>query len=138
MRDFIVDALSEIDLVSADLQSAECIGNPVKELLVRYLQGRKDGLESVLEVLEADPETLETENPETESETLETEETSKTLVKFPVKIKEILSISDDLIGELESIEERLSAKQKKLVKDWVQTTREFQYEFPLAFSDKLS
>ena len=135
MRDFIVDALAEIDLVSADLQSAECIGNPVKELLVRYLQGRKDGLESVLEVLEAEPETLETENPET----LETESDSPdTLVKFPVKIKEILSVSDDLIGELESIEERLSAKQKKLVKDWVQTTREFQDEFALAFGDKLS
>ena len=134
MRDFIVDALSEIDLVSADLQSAECIGNPVKELLVRYLQGRKDGLESVLEFLNtpAEPETLETENPETESES------SDTLVKFPVKIKEILSVSDDLIGELESIEERLSAKQKKLVKDWVQTTREFQDEFALAFGDKLS
>lgn len=132
MKDFIVDALAEIDLVSADLQNAECIGNPVKELLVRYLQGRKDGLESVLEVLEAEPETLETENPETESETPDT------LVKFPVKIKEILSVSDDLIGELESIEERLSAKQKKLVKDWVQTTREFQDEFALAFGDKLS
>lgn len=132
MKDFIVDALSEIDLVSADLQSAECIGNPVKELLVRYLQGRKDGLESVLEVLEAEPENPETENPETESES------SDTLVKFPVKIKEILSVSDDLIGELESIEERLSAKQKKLVKDWVQTTREFQDEFALAFGDKLS
>ena len=137
MRDFIVDALSEIDLVSADLQSAECIGNPVKELLVRYLQGRKDGLESVLEFLNtpADPE-----NPETETlETLESESDSPdTLVKFPVKIKEILSVSDDLIGELESIEERLSAKQKKLVKDWVQTTREFQDEFALAFGDKLS
>jgi len=133
MRDFIVDALSEIDLVSDDLQNAECIGNPVKELLVRYLQGRKDGLESVLEVLEAEPETLETENPET----IETENPD-TLVKFPVKIKEILSVSDDLIGELESIEERLSAKQKKLVKDWVQTTREFQDEFALAFGDKLS
>lgn len=134
MRDFIVDALAEIDLVSADLQSAECIGNPVKELLVRYLQGRKDGLESVLEFLNtpADPENPETENPETESES------SDTLVKFPVKIKEILSVSDDLIGELESIEERLSAKQKKLVKDWVQTTREFQDEFALAFGDKLS
>lgn len=134
MKDFIVDALSEIDLVSADLQSAECIGNPVKELLVRYLQGRKDGLESVLEFLNtpADPENPETENPETESES------SDTLVKFPVKIKEILSVSDDLIGELESIEERLSAKQKKLVKDWVQTTREFQDEFALAFGDKLS
>ena len=134
MRDFIVDALSEIDLVSADLQSAECIGNPVKELLVRYLQGRKDGLESVLEVLEAEPENPEIENPETESES----ENPDTLVKFPVKIKEILSVSDDLIGELESIEERLSAKQKKLVKDWVQTTREFQDEFALAFGDKLS
>ena len=133
MRDFIVDALAEIDLVSDDLQNAECIGNPVKELLVRYLQGRKDGLESVLEVLEAEPETLETENPET----IETENPD-TLVKFPVKIKEILSVSDDLIGELESIEERLSAKQKKLVKDWVQTTREFQDEFALAFGDKLS
>lgn len=134
MRDFIVDALSEIDLVSADLQNAECIGNPVKELLVRYLQGRKDGLESVLEVLNtpADPENPETENPETESDSPDT------LVKFPVKIKEILSVSDDLIGELESIEERLSAKQKKLVKDWVQTTREFQDEFALAFGDKLS
>lgn len=133
MRDFIVDALSEIDLVSADLQSAECIGNPVKELLVRYLQGRKDGLESVLEILDTpDPET---ENPET----LDSEpETPDTLVKFPVKIKEILNISDELIGELESIEERLSAKQKKLVKDWVQTTREFQDEFALAFGDKLS
>ena len=32
MRDFIVDALSEIDVVSDDLQNAECIGNPVKEL----------------------------------------------------------------------------------------------------------
>lgn len=134
MRDFIVDALAEIDLVSADLQSAECIGNPVKELLVRYLQGRKDGLESVLEFLNTPPDP---ENPETE--TLETEsETPETLVKFPVKIKEILSVSDDLIGELESIEERLSAKQKKLVKDWVQTTREFQDEFALAFGDKLS
>lgn len=132
MRDFIVDALSEIDLVSADLQNAECIGNPVKELLVRYLQGRKDGLESVLEVLEAEPENPETETLETESDSPET------LVKFPVKIKEILSVSDDLIGELESIEERLSAKQKKLVKDWVQTTREFQDEFALAFGDKLS
>lgn len=134
MRDFIVDALAEIDLVSADLQSAECIGNPVKELLVRYLQGRKDGLESVLEFLNtpADPENPETENPETESENPDT------LVKFPVKIKEILRVSDDLIGELESIEERLSAKQKKLVKDWVQTTREFQDEFALAFGDKLS
>lgn len=135
MRDFIVDALSEIDVVSDDLQNAECIGNPVKELLVRYLQGRKDGLESVLEFLNtpADPE-----NPETE--TLETPESDSpdTLVKFPVKIKEILSVSDDLIGELESIEERLSAKQKKLVKDWVQTTREFQDEFALAFGDKLS
>ena len=136
MRDFIVDALSEIDLVSADLQSAECIGNPVKELLVRYLQGRKDGLESVLEFLNtpAEPENPEIENPETESES----ENPDTLVKFPVKIKEILSVSDDLIGELESIEERLSAKQKKLVKDWVQTTREFQDEFALAFGDKLS
>ena len=134
MRDFIVDALSEIDLVSADLQNAECIGNPVKELLVRYLQGRKDGLESVLEVLEAEPENPEIENPETESES----ENPDTLVKFPVKIKEILNISDELIGELESIEERLSAKQKKLVKDWVQTTREFQDEFALAFGDKLS
>lgn len=134
MRDFIVDALAEIDLVSADLQSAECIGNPVKELLVRYLQGRKDGLESVLEFLNTP---VDPENPETE--TLETEsESSDTLVKFPVKIKEILSVSDDLIGELESIEERLSAKQKKLVKDWVQTTREFQDEFALAFGDKLS
>lgn len=134
MRDFIVDALAEIDLVSADLQSAECIGNPVKELLVRYLQGRKDGLESVLEFLNTppDPENPETENPETESDSPDT------LVKFPVKIKEILSVSDDLIGELESIEERLSAKQKKLVKDWVQTTREFQDEFALAFGDKLS
>lgn len=134
MRDFIVDALAEIDLVSADLQSAECIGNPVKELLVRYLQGRKDGLESVLEFLNtpADPENPETENPETESENPDT------LVKFPVKIKEILRVSDDLIGELESIEERLSAKQKKLVKDWVQTTREFQDEFALAFGDNLS
>lgn len=134
MKDFIVDALAEIDLVSADLQSAECIGNPVKELLVRYLQGRKDGLESVLEFLNtpADPENPETETLETESDSPDT------LVKFPVKIKEILSVSDDLIGELESIEERLSAKQKKLVKDWVQTTREFQYEFPLAFGDKLS
>lgn len=136
MRDFIVDALAEIDLVSADLQSAECIGNPVKELLVRYLQGRKDGLESVLEFLNtpADPENPETETLESESES----ESSDTLVKFPVKIKEILSVSDDLIGELESIEERLSAKQKKLVKDWVQTTREFQDEFALAFGDKLS
>ena len=134
MRDFIVDALAEIDLVSADLQSAECIGNPVKELLVRYLQGRKDGLESVLEFLNTPPDP---ENPETE--TLETESDSPdTLVKFPVKIKEILSVSDDLIGELESIEERLSAKQKKLVKDWVQTIREFQDEFALAFGDKLS
>ena len=134
MRDFIVDALSEIDVVSDDLQNAECIGNPVKELLVRYLQGRKDGLESVLEFLNTPPDP---ENPETE--TLETEsENPDTLVKFPVKIKEILSISDDLIGELESIEERLSAKQKKLVKDWVQTTREFQDEFALAFGDKLS
>lgn len=134
MRDFIVDALAEIDLVSADLQSAECIGNPVKELLVRYLQGRKDGLESVLEFLNTPPDP---ENPEIE--TLETESDSPdTLVKFPVKIKEILSVSDDLIGELESIEERLSAKQKKLVKDWVQTTREFQDEFALAFGDKLS
>lgn len=134
MRDFIVDALAEIDLVSADLQSAECIGNPVKELLVRYLQGRKDGLESVLEFLNtpADPENPETETLETESDSPET------LVKFPVKIKEILSVSDELIGELESIEERLSAKQKKLVKDWVQTTREFQDEFALAFGDKLS
>lgn len=134
MKDFIVDALSEIDLVSADLQSAECIGNPVKELLVRYLQGRKDGLESVLEFLNtpADPENPETETLETESDSPDT------LVKFPVKIKEILSVSDDLIGELESIEERLSAKQKKLVKDWVQTTREFQDEFALAFGDKLS
>ena len=137
MRDFIVDALAEIDLVSADLQSAECIGNPVKELLVRYLQGRKDGLESVLEFLNTP---AEPENPETETlETLESEsENPDTLVKFPVKIKEILSVSDDLIGELESIEERLSAKQKKLVKDWVQTTREFQDEFALAFGDKLS
>ena len=82
----------------------------------------------------------EPENPETETlETLESEsENQDTLVKFPVKIKEILSVSDDLIGELESIEERLSAKQKKLVKDWVQTTREFQDEFALAFGDKLS
>ncbi len=134
MRDFIVDSLSEIDLVERDITSAECIGNPVKELLVRYLQGRKDGLESVLEFLNTPPDP---ENPETE--TLETEsETPDTLVKFPVKIKEILSVSDDLIGELESIEERLSAKQKKLVKDWVQTTREFQDEFALAFGDKLS
>ena len=132
MRDFIVDALSEIDLVSADLQGAECIGNPVKELLERYLQGRKDGLESVLEILEAEPET---ENPET----LEDEpETPDTLVKFPVKVRKILNVSDELIGELESIEERLSAKQKKLVKDWIQTSREFQDEFALAFSDKLS
>lgn len=135
MRDFIVDALSEIDVVSDDLQNAECIGNPVKELLVRYLQGRKDGLESVLEFLNTP---ADSENPETE--TLETPESENpdTLVKFPVKIKEILSVSDDLIGELESIEERLSAKQKKLVKDWVQTTREFQDEFALAFGDKLS
>ena len=137
MRDFIVDALSEIDVVSDDLQNAECIGNPVKELLVRYLQGRKDGLESVLEFLNTPPDP---ENPETETlETPESEsENPDTLVKFPVKKKEILSISDDLIGELESIEERLSAKQKKLVKDWVQTTREFQDEFALAFGDKLS
>ena len=137
MRDFIVDSLSEIDLVERDITSAECIGNPVKELLVRYLQGRKDGLESVLEFLNTP---AEPENPETETlETLESESDSPdTLVKFPVKIKEILSVSDDLIGELESIEERLSAKQKKLVKDWVQTTREFQDEFALAFGDKLS
>lgn len=68
MRDFITDALNEINRVADDIADAPCISGPVEELLIRYLEGRRDALESVLNFTDRS-ETAETEDSETPGET---------------------------------------------------------------------
>ena len=67
MRDFITDALNEINRVADDIADAPCISGPVEELLIRYLEGRRDALESVLNFMD-NSETAETEDSETPEE----------------------------------------------------------------------
>ena len=64
MRDFITDALNEINRVADDIADAPCISGPVEELLIRYLEGRRDALESVLNFMDRSDESESAETPE--------------------------------------------------------------------------
>lgn len=68
MRDFIIDALNEINRVADDIADAPCISGPVEELLIRYLEGRRDALESVLNFMDNSETTDVPETDETEEE----------------------------------------------------------------------
>lgn len=68
MRDFIIDALNEINRVADDIADTPCISGPVEELLIRYLEGRRDALESVLNLTENSETTDVPETDETEEE----------------------------------------------------------------------
>lgn len=52
MKNYIEDELSNLSVVYDDIEGADCIGDPVKEIVLRYLKGRRDGLEGVLGYLE--------------------------------------------------------------------------------------
>lgn len=69
MRDFIIDALNEINRVADDIADAPCISGPVEELLIRYLEGRRDALESVLNFMDRSDESETDESAETPEET---------------------------------------------------------------------
>lgn len=149
MKDFIVDSLSEIDLVTDDIADAECIGEPFKSLLLRYLSGRKDGLESVLDFMDdSEAETIEatevTEDAKTEpdapaEEAKETApapepEKDKPLTRNDPRIKEIMNLADELILKLKAIEplER-SRRQREMINDWIQANEECRDEYMAMF-----
>ena len=53
MKHYILESLKEIETVSNDILMASCIGEPAKGNLLKYLEGRKNALEDVLEILES-------------------------------------------------------------------------------------
>lgn len=53
MKHYILESLKEIETVSNDILMASCIGEPSKSNLLKYLEGRKNALEDVLEILES-------------------------------------------------------------------------------------
>lgn len=53
MKHYILESLKEIETVSNDILMASCIGEPSKGNLLKYLEGRKNALEDVLEILES-------------------------------------------------------------------------------------
>lgn len=143
MKDFIVDSLSEIDLVTDDIADAECIGEPFKSLLLRYLSGRKDGLESVLDFMDdSEAETIETaevtEDVKTEPDAPadEAKETApesgkdKPLTRNDPRITEIMNLADELIMKLKAIEplER-GRKYREIIRDWIQANDECRSEY---------
>jgi hypothetical protein len=147
MKDFIVDSLSEIDLVTDDIADAECIGEPFKSLLLRYLSGRKDGLESVLDFMDySEAETIEaaevTEEAKTEpdvpaeeaKETAPEPEKDKPLTRNDPRIKEIMNLADELILKLKAIEplER-GRKYREIIRDWIQANDECRDEYMSMF-----
>lgn len=143
MKDFIVDSLSEIDLVTDDIVDAECIGEPFKSLLLRYLSGRKDGLESVLDFMDdSEAETIETAEETDEAktepdapaeeakETVPEPEKDKPLTRNDPRIKEIMNLADELILKLKAIEplER-GRKYREIIRDWIQANDECRSEY---------
>lgn len=143
MKDFIVDSLSEIDLVTDDIADAECIGEPFKSLLLRYLSGRKDGLESVLDFMDdSEAETIEatevTEDVKAEpdvpaEEAKETDpepEKDKPLTRNDPRIKEIMNLADELILKLKAIEPLVRGrKYREIISDWIQANDECRSEW---------
>lgn len=142
MKDFIVDSLSEIDLVTDDIVDAECIGEPFKSLLLRYLSGRKDGLESVLDFMDdSEAETIEAtevteevkaepDAPAEEAKETAEPEKDKPLTRNDPRIKEIMNLADELILKLKAIEplER-GRKYREIIRDWIQANDECRSEY---------
>lgn len=146
MKDFIVDSLSEIDLVTDDIADAECIGEPFKSLLLRYLSGRKDGLESVLDFMddsEAEAAVSEvTEEAKTEpdapaeeaKETVPEPEKDKPLTRNDPRIKEIMNLADELILKLKAIEPLMRGRRnREIISDWIQANDECRSEYMSMF-----
>lgn len=147
MKDFIVDALSEIDLVTDDIAEAECIGEPFKSLLLRYLSGRKDGLESVLDFMDdsdAEAETAVSEAAEVTEDNKaepdvpaeEAKEPSpesgkdKPLTRNDPRITEIMNLADELILKLKAIEPLVRGRRyREIVSDWIQANDECRSEY---------
>ncbi len=146
MKDFIIDSLSEIDLVSDDIAGAECIGEPFKSLLLRYLSGRKDGSESVLVFMgdsEAEAAVAEiTEDAKAEpdapaeeaKETAPEPEKDKPLTRNDPRIKEIMNLADELIMKLKAIEPLVKGRRcREIVSDWIQANDECRSEYMSMF-----
>lgn len=140
MRDFIIDALNEINRVADDIAEAPCISGPVEELLIRYLEGRRDALESVLNFIdrsddsESDEVTKDTEA-ESDSPAEEAKEPSpesgkdKPLTREDPRITEIMNLADELSLKLKTIEPLVRGRRsRKIISDWIQANDEYRCE----------
>lgn len=58
MREYIRESLCKVQRLYDDINKAECIGEPVKEIILRYLKGREDSLRDCLTHVD-EPKSLE-------------------------------------------------------------------------------